>query len=63
MDRYGGEWFSPKRRGKGVRWDQWHKDGHLNKIPQQQVYTKSPNYAEVSVPKILSRTRPSSIAF
>jgi len=25
LDRYGGEWFDPKERGKGVNWNRWHK--------------------------------------
>jgi hypothetical protein len=25
LDRFGGEWFDPRERGKGVNWNKWHK--------------------------------------
>jgi len=25
LDRFGGEWFDPKERGKGLNWNRWNK--------------------------------------
>jgi hypothetical protein len=27
LDRFGGEWFDPKERGKGIHWNRWYKGG------------------------------------
>lgn len=31
LERYGGEWFDPRERGKGVHWNRWYK-GKYQKV-------------------------------
>lgn len=27
LERFGGEWFDPRERGKGLNWNRWYKGG------------------------------------